>query len=121
MIFSVQGATIMQAIARMELQDYFPCIVTGIEDFPWEEKYVFGPGNKKEYEELKKENPSYKDKFGIPDIYEDEDYDDQTMVRARRLTDKKEFVLELDYLKSVDKKTRNYQLIDDYSVWFVDY
>ena len=36
-----------------------PCIVTGIEDFPWEEKYVFGYGNKKEYEKLKKENPSY--------------------------------------------------------------
>ncbi|MGA9539376.1 MAG: hypothetical protein WBR24_26015 [Desulfobacterales bacterium] len=35
----------------------FPCIVTGLEDFPWEEKYVFGHGNKKEYEKLKKDNP----------------------------------------------------------------
>ncbi len=31
-----------------------PCIVTGIEDFQWEEFYVFGPGDKEEYEELKK-------------------------------------------------------------------
>ncbi len=25
----------------------FPCQLTGIEDFPWEEYYVFGPGRKK--------------------------------------------------------------------------
>ena len=31
-----------------------PCQLTGIEDFEWEERYVFGFGSKKEYEELKK-------------------------------------------------------------------
>ena len=30
-----------------------PCLVTGMEDFPWEEKYVFGYGDEKEYEKLK--------------------------------------------------------------------
>jgi len=35
------------------------CDVTGIEDFRWEEFYVFGPGSKKEYEQLKKTNPSF--------------------------------------------------------------
>ncbi len=99
----------------------FPCIVTGIEDFPWEEKYVFGYGNKKEYEKLKKDNPSYKDKFEILDFYEDEDYDEQIMVSVRRLSDHKEFILGLDYLKAVDKKSKNYQLLDDYSVWYVNY
>ena len=100
----------------------FPCIVTGIEDFPWEEKYVFGYGNKKEYEKLKKENPSYKDKFEILDFIEDEDYnDEQIFVSAKRLSDQKEFILELDYLKAVDKKSKNYQLLDDYSVWYVNY
>ena len=99
----------------------FPCIVTGIEDFPWEEKYVLGPGNKKEYEKLKKDNPSYKDKFEILDFYEDEDYDEQIMVRVKRLSDKKEFILELDYLEVVDKKSPNHQLLDDYSVWHVNY
>ena len=100
----------------------FPCIVTGIEDFPWEEKYVFGYGNKNEYETLKKENPSYKDKFEILDFIEGEDYnDEQIFVSAKRLSDQKEFILELDYLKAVDKKSKNYQLLDDYSVWYVNY
>jgi hypothetical protein len=42
-----------------------PCQLTGIEDFEWEECYVFGFGSKKEYEELKKTQPSYKDKFNL--------------------------------------------------------
>jgi hypothetical protein len=100
----------------------FPCIVTGIEDFPWEEKYVFGYGNKKEYKKLKKENPSYKDKFEILDFIEDEDYnDEQIFVSTKRLSDQKEFILDLDYLKAVDKKSKNHQLLDDYAVWYVNY
>jgi hypothetical protein len=100
----------------------FPCIVTGIEDFPWEEKYVFGYGNKKEYKKLKKENPSYKDKFEILDFIEDEDYnDEQIFVSTKRLSDQKEFILNLDYLKAVDKKSKNHQLLDDYAVWYVNY
>lgn len=35
----------------------FPCIATGIEDFEWEEFYVLGPGDKKEYKKLKKDQP----------------------------------------------------------------
>ena len=35
-----------------------PCLLTGSEDFLWEEKYVFGYGSKNEYENLKKTNPS---------------------------------------------------------------
>ena len=86
-----------------------------------EERYILGPGNKKEYEKLKKDNPSYKDKFEILNFYENEDYDEQIMVRVKRLSDKKEFVLELDYLEVVDKKSPNYQVLDDYSVWHVNY
>jgi hypothetical protein len=43
------------------------------------------------------------------------------MVNVKRLSDQKEFILELDYLKAVDKKSKNYQLLDDYSVWYVNY
>ena len=35
-----------------------PCQLTGREDFPWEEPYVFGGWSKKEYEKLKKDKPS---------------------------------------------------------------
>ncbi len=58
----------------------------------------------------------------ILDFHDDEDYSDETiMMRIRRLSDQKEFILELDNLKAIDKKSNNYQLFDDYAVWFVNY
>mgnify|MGYP001183758978 CR=1 FL=1 len=43
----------------------FPIKLTGIEDFDWEEFYILGPGDDKEYEELKKIRPSYQDTFNL--------------------------------------------------------
>jgi hypothetical protein len=98
-----------------------PCEVIGIEDFEWEESYAFGFGSKSEYEELKKTQPSYKDKFNlIRFVDEIDDYYDGIFVHAQRLSDKKKFILPLADLKSADRKSKNYQLLDDYSVWFVN-
>ena len=42
-----------------------PCDVTGIEDFRWEEVYVIGPGDRKEHERLRKNQPSCEDTFEL--------------------------------------------------------
>jgi len=98
-----------------------PCQLTGIEDFEWEEAYVFGFGSKKEYEELKKTQPSYTDKFNLIEFIDDiDDEYDGIFVNVQRLSDKKQFILPLADFKSTDKKSKNYQLLDDYSVWFVN-
>ena len=62
----------MQLMAGLEIYfDYLrkniqqPCIVTGIDDFPWEEFYVFGLGDEEEYNALKKTRPSHTDHFEI--------------------------------------------------------
>jgi len=97
-----------------------PCELTGIEDFRWEEFYILGPGDKKEYEELKKTRPSYQD------VYKFISFDDQIedmeglMVKVKRISDRKQFVLPLADMKATDKKSPNYQLQDDYAVWFVN-
>ena len=97
-----------------------PCLVTGIEDFRWEEFYVIGPGDPNEYEKLKKTRPSYTDKFEIMNF--EDDYDDEgLLVNVQRVSDKKKFTLPLSELEAVDKKSRNAELLDDYSVWFVNY
>jgi hypothetical protein len=98
-----------------------PCELTGIEDFRWEEFYILGLGDKKEYEELKKTRPSYQD------VYTFISFDDQIedvyglMVKVKRISDRKHFVLPLADLKETDKKSPNYRLIDDYAVWHVNY
>ena len=97
-----------------------PCRLTGVEDFPWEERYVFGFGSKAEYEKLKQTKPSYRDTFELLSfnkIY----VGSGILVRVRRVSDKKEFELPLADLKARDKRSKNYELLDDYSVWFVNY
>lgn len=96
-----------------------PCIMTGVEDFPWEERYIFGHGSKKEYEQLKKDNPSYKDIFEL--IRFEKNADEQILVQVKRESDKKKFVMELYCLKATTASSKNYQILNDYSVWYVNY
>jgi hypothetical protein len=98
----------------------FPCQLTGIEDFSWEEFYVFGPGNKKEYEKLKREQASYTDTFNLISFEKNVDKNRGILVKVERLSDKKKFLLSLADLESTEEESKNYQLLDDYSVWFVN-
>ena len=98
-----------------------PCCVTGVEEFEWEEEYTMGSGSKKEYKQLKKTQPSHTDRFRInrlEDLFVEED---SIFVEVQRLSDRKKFILPLADLESVDVISRNQELLDDYSVWFINY
>ena len=103
-----------------------PCEVTGIEDFRWEEFYVFGPSNKKEYEQLKKTQPSYTDSYELFEIIRNAEslwamcHEEDIGACVRRISDDKKFLLGLSELEATDKRSKNHQLLDDYSVWFVN-
>ena len=97
-----------------------PCLVTGIEDFPWEEMYVFGYGDEEEYEKLKKTNPSYTDTFTLVELALIAERE-QIFATVERVTDKKRFFLPLEDLKAKSKKSPNYQLLEDYSYWYVNF
>jgi len=103
-----------------------PSKVTGIEDFRWEEIYVFGPGDQEEYDHLKKTQPSYTDRYELLGIDRKGKsewmlcWEDDIGANVRRISDGKEFLLGLSELEATDKKSKNYQLLDDYSFWFVN-
>ncbi len=99
----------------------YPIELTGIEDFSWEEFYLLGPGSLKEYEKLKKSNPSYLDTFILEKTGERYDEYDGLIVDVIRVTDKKRFQIPLSELKSTNKRSKNYKLLDDYSVWIVNF
>jgi hypothetical protein len=89
--------------------------------FSWEEYYTFGPGSAKEYDQLKKKRASYTDTYELLAFDDEVDADDGLVVHVRRLSDKKKFTLTLSDLQATNKKSKNYQLLDDFSVWFVNY
>lgn len=103
-----------------------PCDVTGIEDFNWEEPYVFGQWDQKEYQKLKQKQPSYKDAFQLIAIHNGV-YSEWMLFQSDDLTaevirksDNKTFYLGLAEIKTIKNETPNTQLLDDYSVWLVN-
>ena len=98
----------------------FPCHVTGIEEFEWEEEYIMGFGTKKEYARLKKTQPSYTDSFTINRVEDLILHEDGIFAQVQRVSDRKNFLLLLAELESVDAMSPNNQLLDDYSVWYIN-
>ncbi len=84
----------------------FPVKVKGIEDFEWEEYYVFGPGGEREYEQLKKTNPSYTDTFNLVGLVEEVEDWGGILAKCVRLSDKKRFTLPLADLRATDKSSK---------------
>ena len=96
-------------------------ILTGREDFPWEEKYVFGPFSRTEYEKVKKTNPSYTDDYDLIDILEDEVPENDLMARVKRRSDGKVFDIGLSWLTTKKKSGKDFQLLDDFATWVVNW
>jgi len=101
-----------------------PCLLTGIEDlgcFSWEEYYIFGPGSERKYTKLKDKRPSFRDTYEFLNF--EDAYDDNygLMVNVNRLVDNKRFILPLSDLKATEKTSPNYQPINDYVTWFVNW
>jgi hypothetical protein len=117
----VNGRTLRIYLAYLMKNLEFPCHLTGIEDFSWEERYVFGYGSKTEYEKLKKTQPSYTDTFEFLGFDDEIEENYGILVNVKRVSDKRKFTLPLADLKSTDEQSKNYQLLDDFSVWFVNY
>ncbi len=98
-----------------------PCVMTGIEGFPWKEKYVAGYDDKTENGDLQKKGPSHTD---IYELKRFEDLIDEVagiVVKVKRVNDNQRFILDLVSLKAVDESSKNHTLLDDYAAWFVNY
>jgi hypothetical protein len=109
----------------LKLKLTFPCILTGIESmgyFSWEERYEFGYGSPKDYEKLKRERGSYKESYELQTLDKATVYKDRDiLVPVVRVSDKKRFTIPLSELQASDKNSENYQLLNDYTVWYVNW
>ena len=90
-------------------------ILTGREDFRWEEKYVIGLGSSTEYEKLKRTNPSYTDEYELIDIPKDVIGENDLIAEVKRLSDGKHFEIGLSCLNVKKKRSKAHQLLDDFA------
>jgi len=101
-----------------------PCLLIGRESmgfFSWEGRFQFGSGTDEEYRLKRKEEGSCKDKYELKifDAFVEEDWN--ILVNVKRIPHYKKFTIPLSDLEVIDKNAPNFQLLDDYSVWCVNW
>ena len=117
----VTPKTLNRYLKYLKAQIKLPCYLTGTEEFLWEEEYLYGSGSSKDYEKLKKTNPSYTDIFLLGKFQEKTDEMEGIIVDVKRVSDNRKFTIPLAELKASDEESPNYSLIEDYLTWFVNY
>lgn len=121
----VTGKSLQHYFKWLRLKLTYPCILTGIESmgyFNWEERYEFGYGNPKDYEKTKKERGSYQENYELQELDNakvEEEWD--ILVTVVRVSDKKQFIIPLSELQATDESSENHQLLNDYTVWCVNW
>ncbi|MGL5080614.1 MAG: hypothetical protein ACRC8A_03930 [Microcoleaceae cyanobacterium] len=99
-----------------------PCYLTGGDVFEWEEDFWnSGSGTQKKYESLKQEKACHTDVFQLKKFAPEFDEIDGFFVEVERTSDRKEFILPLIDLTVADENSLNYDLINDYCIWFINY
>ena len=96
-----------------------PYKLTGNGEFDWEEEYVSGGKSKKEYEKLKKHQPSYTDTFSLVQFCDVGT--EGIMVKVERTSDRRQFILPLIDLDVTTEDPEHFELIDNYLLWFFSY
>jgi hypothetical protein len=114
---SLKSLTLYRDYLRRHLD--MPCTMTGIEGFPWDNKYVFGYADEAEYEALKRDHPSHADVYELKRFEDLIDEDAGILVKVKRVKDNRRFILDLAWLKAVDASSGNQGLLEDYSAWFI--
>lgn len=117
----VSEKTLKKYLEFLKKNIKMPCNLTGQEEFVWEEEFVFGRGNKKEYEKLKKIRPSYSDVFKLLRFEDLISEEVGILVEVQRVSDGKKFTLPVADLEATEEDSPNRDLLDDYAIWFFNY
>lgn len=119
--FKVNQTNLKKYLKYLKQNLAIPCLVTGVEEFEWEEYYTVGPGSQKEYQKLKKTQPSYTDEFNILKLDNKLDVEHGILAVLERTTDNLKFTLPLAELEGVAEDSVDAKLLQYYGIWFFTY
>ncbi len=120
----VNAVTLSTYLNYLKAHLQLPCLVRGIESigyFGWEERFEFGYGSKAEYERLRQEFGSLKDEFELEAFEGKIEPGWDMLIKVRRTSDGKHFTIPLSELEAVDENSDNAVLLNDYTVWVVNW
>ncbi len=118
----------LQIYARyLKVHIQLPCLLAGIESigyFGWEERFQFGYGSKAEHDRMRKEFGSLKDQFLLEEFnstLKTVGWSLDIVVTVKRSGDGKRFEIPLSELEATDENSDNAILLNDFTVWKVNW
>ena len=88
--------------------------------FEWEERFEWGGGDISEFNQLKETHGSYTDQYQLASLVKD-DSGEKILAGVVRLSDQKQFYIPLDDLEAGKQDSKAWQILEDYSCWYVNY
>ena len=79
---------------------------------------MYEGGSEKEHTRLRKTRTSCMDTYELLSFDNDIDPEAGILVNVKRVSDKKTFILALATLEATKRKSANYQLLNNYAIWF---
>ncbi len=135
-VFSVNDEKEIPSVDETTLQIYarhlkahiqLPCLLAGIESigyFGWEERFQFGYGSKAEHDRRRKEFGSLDDQFLLEEFnpkLKTDGWSLDIVVTVKRSDDGKRFEIPLSELEAVEEDSDNAVLLNDFTVWKVNW
>ena len=120
---TVNQGTIKKYFQYLSLNLDEGLLLTGRESlgyFAWEEAFEWEGAKDHAYNQLRKKNGSYEDKYLLQSLHE---IVDGTVIMASvlREVDKKAFNIPLEDLEVCSRDSVEYELLEDYSYWVVNF
>lgn len=119
----VNALTIKQYFQYLNKKITTGLLLTGRESlgyFSWEERFEWEGETGSNYDRLRRDKGSYKDKYFLQSLYERTN-EMQITATVMRKNDKKVFEIPLNDLEVCHKNSKEYQILEDYSYWFVNF
>ncbi len=124
---SVDETTLQTYARHLKAHIQLPCLLTGIESigyFGWEERFQFGYGSKAEHDRMRKEFGSLDDQFLLEEFtptLKTVGWSLDIVVTVKRSGDGKRFEIPLSELEATDENSDNTILLNDFTVWKVNW
>ncbi len=124
---SVDETTLQIYTRYLKAHIQLPCLLAGIESigyFGWEERFEFGYGSNAEHDRLSKEFGSLDDQFLLEEFdpaIEMAGWNLDIVVTVKRTDDGKRFEIPLSELEAVEEDSDNAVLLNDFTVWKVNW
>ncbi len=114
---SLNTASLNQIKERLLQQLKINLLLTPSEAFDWEDDFLEAGGTNNQLVEMKRNRPAFGDHFHLKGLAIN-DQRSVVMAQVTRVTDQKDFNIDLDLLETQNSSIPEFDVLKEYSIWY---